>query len=110
LVLFICVQIARNIEEEMMNEFTAIRPEDVLSDAADSTFFGSLEVRKGTIGAFVANVKHLEQLAPADPHREAVQAQLLTLATALRAIGVFDVFTPRSPDLAEILAREVPPQ
>ncbi len=81
-----------------------IRPEDVLADGADSTGFGGITARKGTIAAFVANAKILDELAEESPDREAVLAQLRELAPALRAVGVLDVFVPRSPVIVALLA------
>ncbi len=81
-----------------------IRPEDVLADDADDARFGGVTARKGTVAAFVANAKLLDDLPSESPGRAAVLAQLRALAPALRAVGVLDVFTPRSPEVAALLA------
>jgi len=86
-----------------MNYDGAVRPEDVLSDAANSAEIGGMEVRKGTIAAFIANTNLLESLAQDDPAREPIVAQLRTLAPALRALGLLDVFAPRSAAIAAII-------
>jgi hypothetical protein len=86
-------------------EHTPIRPEDVPPDGTDATTFAGLDVRKGTVAAFVANAKQFEKLAPGDRRREAVETQQRALAPALRAVGLVDVFAPRSADFAESLAR-----
>jgi hypothetical protein len=86
-----------------MTEQAPIRPEDVLPDADSSTTFGGIDVRKGTIAAFVVNAKQLDELDADDPRRTAVEAQLRALAPALRAVGVLDVFVPRSAEVSALL-------
>ncbi len=80
-----------------------IRPEDVLPDGADDASFAGVTARKGTVAAFVANAKLLDDLPAGSPGREAIVAQLRALAPALRAVGIFDVFTPRSPEVAALV-------
>ncbi len=82
-----------------------IRPEDVLPDGEDNATFGGVSARKGTVAAFVANAKALNELAHG-PERDAVLAQLRGLAPGLRAVGVLDVFVPRSPEIATLLAED----
>jgi len=90
--------------EDAMSEVGAVRPSDVLPDDLDVGIMNGVSVRKGTIGAFVANVKLLEGLDPSDPGYREVVDQLRALVPAVRAVGVFDVLAPRSPVLAEIIA------
>jgi len=90
--------------EDAMSEVRAVRPLDVLPDDLDVGIMNGVSVRKGTIGAFVANVKLLEGLDPSDPGYQEVVDQLRELVPAVRAVGVFDVLAPRSPVLAEIIA------
>jgi hypothetical protein len=80
-----------------------VRPEDVLSDEENTGMLNGLAVRKGSVAAFIANVKVLESLAPTDPGYPAVEAQLRALAPAVRAVGVLDVFAPRSATIAAIV-------
>jgi hypothetical protein len=87
-----------------MSGARAVRPEDVLPDEVDVGTMNGVSVRKGTIGAFVANVKLLDALDPTDPGYQEVVDQLRALVPAVRAVGVFDVLAPRSPVLAGIIA------
>jgi len=87
-----------------MSEARAVRPEDVLPDEVDVGTLNGVSVRKGSIGAFVANVKLLEGLDPSAPGYREVVDQLRALVPAVRAVGVFDVLALRSPVLAEIIA------
>lgn len=80
-----------------------IRPEDVLPEGDNTASVGDVPVRKGTIAAFVSNAKALENLPEGRPEYDAVVAQLRALAPGLRAVGLLDVFTPRSPTIAALL-------
>ncbi|KQY07568.1 hypothetical protein ASD37_11315 [Mycobacterium sp. Root135] len=90
-----------------MSDTTPIRPEDVLADGVEATTFGGLDVRKGTVAAFVANAKKLALLEQDDVGREPLEHELLALAPAVRAVGLLDVFAPRSADIAAILGQDV---
>jgi hypothetical protein len=90
-----------------MSEPRAIRPEDVLADEVNSTTLNGAEVRKGTVAAFIANAKILESLAPTDPHYGEVEAQLRELVPAVRAVGVLDVFAPRTAAIAAVIGQEI---
>jgi hypothetical protein len=89
-----------------MRDNTPIRPEDVLADGVETTNVDGLDVRKGTVAAFVANARKLAQLEPGDAGRDALEGQLRALAPALRAVGLLEVFAPRSPVVAAILAQD----
>jgi len=81
----------------------AVRPEDVLSDADNSTTVDGVSVRKGTVAAFIANAKLLETTPESDPRRAAIESELRNLAPAVCAVGLLDVFTPRSVFITSIL-------
>lgn len=81
---------------------TPIRPEDVLPDEADSATFGGTTARKGTVAAFVANAKVLDDLSEGSPEWKAVVDQLRSLVPGLRAVGALDVFVPRSSVIAAL--------
>jgi hypothetical protein len=81
-----------------------VRPEDVLPEGIDSTAINGLTVRKGSVAAFVANALRLDDLTEGTPEYAALVTQMRELAPALRAIGLLDVFRPRSPAVERILA------
>lgn len=87
--------------DEAMN--TPVRPEDVLPNDADTASFGGTLARKGTVAAFVANAKLLEDLPQEAGEREAVLAELRDLLPGLRAVGVLDGFSPRSAAIAALV-------
>lgn len=72
---------------------------DVLPDGQDFTVINGHTLRKGTVGAFLANVRVLEDAsAPAEAKQTAHQ-DLLSLIPTLDALGLFEVFELRSPAL-----------
>lgn len=81
-----------------------VRPEDVLPAGVDRTVINGVGVRKGSVAAFVANAKQLEHLDSGTPEYDEVAAHLTSLLPALRAVGVLDVFVPRSEKLAGLIA------
>jgi hypothetical protein len=87
-----------------MSEPRAVRPEDVLADEVNSATLNGTEVRKGSIAAFIVNAKILESsLAPTDLVYSEVEAQLRALVPAVRAVGVLDVFAPRTAAVAALI-------
>lgn len=72
-----------------------MRPEDVLPDDQNQTTRDGVVIRKGSVGAFLVNAR-----AWCDPQTEAAQHKvaekdLLELLPALRALGLFEVFSIR---------------
>jgi hypothetical protein len=81
----------------------AIRPEDVLADGVDAVDLDGRAVRKGSVAAFVANARALEEQTPDTEEYDATVAALRELAGDLRALRIFDVLAIRSPQLAAIV-------
>lgn len=81
-----------------------IRPEDVLPEGVDTAQLGGITVRKGSVAAFVANAKLLDVLPAGSPERQQALAQLRVLAPSVAAVGVLDVFRPRSAEVEEVFA------
>ncbi|WP_127505602.1 DUF7709 family protein [Actinoplanes solisilvae] len=86
-----------------MADDAIVRPEDVLPDGAEFGVFENVQVRKGTIAAFIANVRALDGLEPGTSSYDAVADQLRAAVPALRAVGLFDIFEVRSAELREVL-------
>jgi hypothetical protein len=81
-----------------------VRPEDVLPDEVNvGVMSGGVRVRKGTVGAFVANATNLADLEPGSSGYDLVVAQLRALMPALIAVGIFEVFELRSVELRKLL-------
>jgi hypothetical protein len=86
----------------------AATPQDVLPDGAEGVEFHGEYVRKGTIGAFIANAQLLQALPAGTPEYEDAATQLRTLKPALAAVGLFDVVTIRNPAVAALLSGRPP--
>ena len=80
-----------------------VRPEDLLPSSVDSGQINGVEVRKGSVAAFVANVKQLEQLDISSDEYAQVADQVKKLVPALRAVGVLDIFEPKTTTVAELI-------
>jgi hypothetical protein len=80
-----------------------VTPEDVLPDELDSADLNGTIVRKGSVGAFLANARILRDAGSSLEARDAARAQIVALVPALRALGVFDFFSIRDPALAALV-------
>lgn len=81
------------------------RPEDVLPDGVERADVAGLTVRKGTVAAFLQNVRSWSDPATAGVDRDALARELVATVPALEALGVFDVFAVRDPALRALLGR-----
>jgi hypothetical protein len=80
-----------------------ITPQDVLPDGLDSANMNGTTVRKGSVGAFVANARMLHDTNLSAAARDGARAQIVALVPALEALGIFDFFTIHDPELAAIV-------
>lgn len=80
-----------------------ITPQDVLPDALDSADIKGTTVRKGSVGAFLANARLLRDATSSPAAREGARAQIAALVPALEALGIFDFFIIHDPELAAIV-------
>ncbi|MEU5239509.1 hypothetical protein ACH4UR_25985 [Streptomyces lydicus] len=82
----------------------AVRPEDVLPESIDSTAINGLTVRKVRWPHSSPTPYDWTSSPRALPRTRPLVAQIRELVPALRAIGLNDVFRPRSPAVERILA------
>lgn len=82
----------------------SVRPEEILPDGAERASFDGVRIRKGTVAAFVASAQALRDLQPGTEAHDEVVATLKDLAPQLVAIGIFEVFEPRDPQIADLVA------
>jgi hypothetical protein len=80
-----------------------VKPEDVLPDGAEGTEFGGEYVRKGSVAAFIGNVRALAEAESSGAQRDAIVGQLRELKPALVRIGVLDVFEIRDPEVRALV-------
>ncbi|WP_260600193.1 hypothetical protein [Sphingomonas endolithica] len=82
---------------------TPTRPEDVLADGADRTEIDGMTVRKGTVAAFLQNAMKWSDPSTADPERDALGREITKSVSALKVLGVFDVFEVRDERLRALM-------
>ena len=75
------------------------RAQDLLPDDIDQAKFGGQSVRKGSVGAFLANARTLTDPTATIEARAAAERDIIELLPALRALGLFDVLEIRDKDL-----------
>ncbi|WP_213958319.1 MULTISPECIES: hypothetical protein [unclassified Variovorax] len=80
-----------------------MKAEELLPDAVNAMQFGGVTVRKGSVGAFIANARLLAASDATAEARALAQSDLLALVPALRAIGLFEVLEVRDPWLRELV-------
>lgn len=77
--------------------------EDILPDGVNEVESNGIRIRKGSVGAFLANVAAFEKPGATGEAREAALADIRAAAPALRAIGLFDVMEIRNPQVRAIV-------
>jgi hypothetical protein len=80
-----------------------VLPEHLLPDDQSFADLNGITVRKGTAGAFFANLRALDTMSADSPGRDAIVEQLRRALPTMRELGLFDMFTFRSPELAEAI-------
>ena len=80
-----------------------MRAADILPDHVNEGTFNGISVRKGTVGAFLANARvWTDPLTPAN-ERTAAENDIVEAVPALRALGLFDVLEIRDPGLRALV-------
>ncbi len=85
-----------------------MRAQDVLPDHVNEVELGGVTVRKGSVGAFLANARVLQDPGASAEARKAAADDIGALAPALRALGLFDVLEVRDPQLRALVEPPVP--
>ena len=83
-----------------------VRPEHLLPDDQNFAQMNGVTIRKGTMGAFLANLRILSSLPSDSPEREAIIEQLKEGIPTMRENGLFELFAFRSPEVAEAIGVE----
>jgi len=80
-----------------------MRAADILPDHVNDSTFNGISVRKGTVGAFLANARvWADALTPAN-ERTAAENDIVDALPALRALGLFDLLEIRDPGLRALV-------
>ncbi|MCY1519196.1 hypothetical protein D9M68_539430 [compost metagenome] len=82
-----------------------MKAQDIIPDGQDFTVIDGHTVRKGSVGAFLANARVLEDPNATADERRIARDDLAALIPTLDALGLFDVFELRSPALRDEVAR-----
>jgi hypothetical protein len=72
-----------------------MKPQDILPDNVNSTEIGGVQVRKGSVAAFMANLAIIEQPVSYDIYQTAVE-DITALVPVMEALNVFTHFRLRS--------------
>ena len=84
-----------------------MRPEDVLPDDVNRGEINGVSIRKGSVGAFLANARILADPAASTEDRAAAERDLVALLPGMRALGLFDVFAIRDETLRALIDRHL---
>ena len=76
-----------------------MRPQDVLPDNVNEVQIRGTTIRKGSVGAFLANAAAFGNPAVTGDAREALLRDIEEGLPALRALGLFNVFEIKNPQL-----------
>lgn len=76
-----------------------MQAKDILPDGMDHSEFKGVEVRKGTVGAFLANARVCTDTQASPEAVAAARRDIQDALPALRALGLFDVLDVRDPGL-----------
>ncbi|MDL4861453.1 hypothetical protein DKQ62_05480 [Halomonas elongata] len=80
-----------------------MRAEDILPDDMHQIEKDGTVIRKGSVGAFLANAKHWSDPATPPAERATAERDILEALPALRALGLFEVLAVRDPALQRLL-------
>ncbi|WMJ70933.1 hypothetical protein [Stenotrophomonas sp. 24(2023)] len=80
-----------------------MQAQDILPDHQNHVQIDGVTVRKGSVGAFLANVRQWQDPASDATARATAEADLCALLPALRALGLFEVFAVRDPQLQRLI-------
>ena len=87
-----------------------MRAEDVLADDTNEATFDGVTVRKGTVGAYLANVRVWSDSTASKDDQLLAEREIIQSLPALKAIGLLDVFEPKDFRLRELIAKAGVPQ
>jgi hypothetical protein len=82
-----------------------MRAEDVLPDQQNHGQFNGVTVRKGTVGAFLANTRLWLDESSSIDEKAIVERDILDALPALHALGLFDILQMRDTKLRELLSK-----
>lgn len=80
-----------------------VRAEDLLPGDVNQTERDGVAIRKGTVGAFLVNAKVWCDATAGPAQRVAAERDIIDAIPALRALGLFEVFSIRDAALRQLV-------
>ncbi|NMG66204.1 hypothetical protein GPA19_14745 [Azoarcus indigens] len=80
-----------------------MRAQDILPVGLDQIERQGITIRKGAVGAFLANARALQDTALDDAAKEQALRDIADGLPALRALGLFDILEIRDPRLRALV-------
>ena len=87
-----------------------MRADEMLPDHVNEGNFGGVSVRKGSVGAFIANHRVILDPASTSEQKTTATRDLKALVPALQALGLFEVMEIRDPAIRALIAEEQAPK
>jgi ribosome-binding ATPase YchF (GTP1/OBG family) len=81
----------------------SIKPENILSDDESSKIIDGIPVRKGTVGAVLANAKILASASSTEAEKQAALKVIEELAPALVVLNVYEHIQWKNPAIQQIV-------
>lgn len=66
----------------------SVKPEDILAEDQNYLEKDGLKLRKGSVAAFLANIKIVEDRSASEPQKQQAWAALQELVPTLKALGI----------------------
>jgi hypothetical protein len=82
-----------------------MRADEILPDNANQTEINGVVVRKGSVGAFLANARILSDPATPAEARSKAERDIIEVLPSLRALGLFDLREIRDERLRALVER-----
>ncbi len=77
--------------------------QDILPDHSNELQIDGTTIRKGTVGAFLANAATLRQADLSDLQRQQALNDIIAALPALKALGLFETLEIRDPQLRDFV-------
>lgn len=84
-----------------------MRAEDILPDNINQRTESGVTVRKGSVAAFMANVRIMQQSRPKDLEYVLAWQHMMELLPGLLALGVFEIFEIRDEGIRGQIERAI---